>query len=77
MLSAPSQYAPGMPLHGTFWPAFLAAVTANVGAWASLSLNISDFSRYARSQREQGEGVQGGGGGGGGGGVAGSAPAPR
>lgn len=53
MLSAPSQYAPGMPLHGTFWPAFLAAVTANVGAWASLSLNISDFSRYARSQREQ------------------------
>jgi len=55
MLSAPSQFAPGGPLHGTFWPVFAAAVTANIGAWASLSLNISDFSRFAQSQRAQGE----------------------
>ena len=54
MLSTPSQFSPGGPLHGTFWPAFMAAVTANIGAWASLSLNISDFSRFARSQRDQG-----------------------
>jgi NCS1 family nucleobase:cation symporter-1 len=32
-----------------FWP----ALTANVGYWATLSLNIPDFTRYARSQREQ------------------------
>ena len=32
---------------------FPAAVTANVGYWATLSLNIPDFTRYARSQRSQ------------------------
>lgn len=31
----------------------MAAVTANVGFWATLALNIPDFSRYAKSQREQ------------------------
>src|SRR5207244_9620817 len=29
------------------------ALTANVSFWATLSLNIPDFSRYARSQRDQ------------------------
>lgn len=29
------------------------AVTANVGYWATLSLNIPDFTRYARSQKDQ------------------------
>ena len=33
--------------------AFLPWVTAMVGYWATLSLNISDFTRYARSQRDQ------------------------
>jgi NCS1 family nucleobase:cation symporter-1 len=28
-------------------------VTANVGFWGTLSLNIPDFTRYARSQRDQ------------------------
>ena len=32
---------------------FPAALTANVGYWATLSLNIPDFTRYARSQRSQ------------------------
>lgn len=32
---------------------FLPWVTAMVGYWATLSLNISDFTRYARSQRDQ------------------------
>jgi NCS1 family nucleobase:cation symporter-1 len=36
-----------------FWQLFPAALTANVGYWATLSLNIPDFSRYARSQRAQ------------------------
>ncbi len=38
---------------GAFWPAFAAGLTAMVGYWATLSLNIPDFSRFARSQRDQ------------------------
>jgi NCS1 family nucleobase:cation symporter-1 len=36
-----------------FWEIFPAALTASVGYWATLSLNIPDFTRYARSQRSQ------------------------
>jgi NCS1 family nucleobase:cation symporter-1 len=36
-----------------FWTLFPAALTANVGYWATLSLNIPDFSRYAKNQRSQ------------------------
>ncbi|MEZ4429187.1 MAG: NCS1 family nucleobase:cation symporter-1 [Nannocystaceae bacterium] len=36
-----------------FVSVFLAGVTAMVGFWATLSLNIPDFTRYCRSQREQ------------------------
>jgi NCS1 family nucleobase:cation symporter-1 len=36
-----------------FWDLFPAALTANVGYWATLSLNIPDFTRYAKSQRSQ------------------------
>jgi len=36
-----------------FWQLFPAALTTNVGYWATLSLNIPDFTRYARSQRSQ------------------------
>jgi len=32
---------------------FMAALTAMVGFWATLSLNIPDFSRYAKSQKSQ------------------------
>jgi NCS1 family nucleobase:cation symporter-1 len=32
---------------------FFPAVTAMVGFWATLSLNIPDFTRFARSQRDQ------------------------
>lgn len=38
---------------GNFWKIFPAALTANVGYWATLSLNIPDFTRYARNQRSQ------------------------
>jgi NCS1 family nucleobase:cation symporter-1 len=36
-----------------FWPAFMPALTAMVGFWATLSLNIPDFTRYGKGQREQ------------------------
>ena len=39
--------------HIPFWTLFPPALTANVGYWATLSLNIPDFTRYARSQRSQ------------------------
>jgi NCS1 family nucleobase:cation symporter-1 len=39
--------------HVSFWQLFPAGLTANVGYWATLSLNIPDFTRYARSQRSQ------------------------
>ena len=32
---------------------FVPSVTAMVGFWATLSLNMPDFTRYGRSQREQ------------------------
>lgn len=35
------------------WAGFGAGLTAMVGFWATLSLNIPDFSRYAKSQRDQ------------------------
>jgi NCS1 family nucleobase:cation symporter-1 len=36
-----------------FWALFPSALTASVGYWATLSLNIPDFTRYAKSQRSQ------------------------
>jgi nucleobase:cation symporter-1, NCS1 family len=39
--------------HNAFWAIFPGALTASVGYWATLSLNIPDFTRYARSQRSQ------------------------
>jgi NCS1 family nucleobase:cation symporter-1 len=36
-----------------FWRIFPGALTASVGYWATLSLNIPDFTRYARSQKSQ------------------------
>jgi nucleobase:cation symporter-1, NCS1 family len=38
---------------GRFWALFPAALTACVGYWATLSLNIPDFTRYAATQRSQ------------------------
>lgn len=53
MLSQPSAFAAGQPKAGQFWSFFIPALTANVGYWATLSLNIPDFTRYARSQKDQ------------------------
>lgn len=38
---------------GELWAAFVPGLTAMVGFWATLSLNIPDFSRFARSQKDQ------------------------
>lgn len=41
-------------LHGdAFWKYFFPALTGMVGFWATLSLNIPDFTRYAKSQKVQ------------------------
>ena len=44
---------PGRLSGATFWHAFWPALTAMVGYWATLSLNMPDFTRFGRSQREQ------------------------
>lgn len=53
ILSQPSAFEPGQPKSGQFFSFFVPALTGMIGFWATLSLNIPDFSRYARSQRDQ------------------------
>ncbi len=36
-----------------FWPVFVPSVTAMIGFWSTLSLNMPDFTRFGRSQKEQ------------------------
>jgi NCS1 family nucleobase:cation symporter-1 len=48
MLAAPAK------IHGhDFWWAFLPSVVGVIGFWATLALNIPDYTRYARTQRGQ------------------------
>src|SRR6516162_5232161 len=53
ILSQPSAFDPGQPRSGQFLSFFFPALTGMIGFWATLSLNIPDFSRYACSQRDQ------------------------
>jgi nucleobase:cation symporter-1, NCS1 family len=53
MFAKPSAFAPGQPKEGKFLALFFPALTGMVGFWATLSLNIPDFTRYAFSQRDQ------------------------
>jgi nucleobase:cation symporter-1, NCS1 family len=53
MLSQPSAFVPGGPKEGQYWSFFFPALTAMIGFWATLSLNIPDFTRYAYSQKDQ------------------------
>ncbi|CAG4892996.1 NCS1 family nucleobase:cation symporter-1 [Paraburkholderia saeva] len=53
MLSTPSQFAAGGKKEGLFWITFWPSLTAMVGFWATLALNIPDFTRFARTQRDQ------------------------
>ena len=49
MLTAPSKFA----TFGEFWAVFIPSLTGMIGFWATLSLNIPDFTRYGQGQREQ------------------------
>ena len=53
ILSQPSAFDPGQPKAGQFFKFFIPGLTGMIGFWATLSLNIPDFSRYAKSQRDQ------------------------
>lgn len=53
MLSAPSQFAEGGKREGEFFGVFVASLTAMVGFWATMALNIPDFTRFAKSQKDQ------------------------
>ncbi len=53
MLDKPSAFDAGQPKAGQFWAFFFPALTGMIGFWATLSLNIPDFTRYAYSQRDQ------------------------
>ena len=44
---------PKRPVEASAWSYIFAGLTAMVGFWATLSLNIPDFSRYAVSQKDQ------------------------
>jgi NCS1 family nucleobase:cation symporter-1 len=49
ILEEPSKFATS----AEFWNFFFPALTGMVGFWATLSLNIPDFTRYAKSQKAQ------------------------
>jgi nucleobase:cation symporter-1, NCS1 family len=49
LLSQPGKF----PTFRSFFPVFIPSLTAMIGFWATLSLNMPDFTRFGRSQREQ------------------------
>ena len=49
MLSTPSKFT----TPGAFFHFFIPSLTGMVGFWATVALNIPDFTRYAKSQRDQ------------------------
>jgi NCS1 family nucleobase:cation symporter-1 len=53
ILHQPSAFVEGGPKAGQFWSVFAPALTAMVGFWATLALNIPDFTRFARHQSDQ------------------------
>jgi NCS1 family nucleobase:cation symporter-1 len=52
-INAPSHFVSGGKKEGQFWSVFAPALTAMIGIWATLALNIPDFTRFARSQKDQ------------------------
>jgi NCS1 family nucleobase:cation symporter-1 len=53
LLEQPSQFVEGGKKTGQFWSTFWPSLTAMVGFWATLALNIPDFTRFAKTQRDQ------------------------
>ena len=50
IFAAPSAFVPGGARAGQFWLVFWPALTAMIGYWATLALNIPDFTRFAKSK---------------------------
>ena len=53
ILDQPSQFVEGGRRAGQFSAVFWPSLTAMVGFWATLALNIPDFTRFAKSQKDQ------------------------
>lgn len=53
IMNRPSQFVAGGLREGEFWQVFWPSLTAMIGFWSTLSLNIPDFTRFAKSQRDQ------------------------
>nr|WP_246543336.1 NCS1 family nucleobase:cation symporter-1 [Novosphingobium profundi] len=53
IFSSPSAFAPDGAKEGQFWAVYLPSLTAMVGFWGTLALNIPDFTRFAKSQKDQ------------------------
>jgi NCS1 family nucleobase:cation symporter-1 len=53
ILDQPSQFVTGGKQAGRFAEVFWPSLTAMVGFWATLALNIPDFTRFAKTQRDQ------------------------
>ena len=53
MLAAPSAFNEGGARAGEFAKVFVGGLTAMVGFWATMALNIPDFTRFAKSQKDQ------------------------
>jgi nucleobase:cation symporter-1, NCS1 family len=53
IMDSPSQFEPGGKKEGMFWATFWPSLTAMVGFWATLALNIPDFTRFAHTQKDQ------------------------
>ncbi len=53
ILERPSEFVVGGPREGQFWLVFWPSLTAMIGFWSTLSLNIPDFTRFARRQSDQ------------------------
>ncbi|MET3136299.1 NCS1 family nucleobase:cation symporter-1 [Undibacterium sp. GrIS 1.2] len=53
ILDQPSQFIEGGKKAGQFWTTFWPSLTAMIGFWATLALNIPDFTRFAKTQRDQ------------------------
>ncbi|MBA2321588.1 MAG: NCS1 family nucleobase:cation symporter-1 [Deltaproteobacteria bacterium] len=49
LLTKPSEFA----TFSEFWWVFVPQVTAMIGFWSTLSLNVPDFTRFGRDQRQQ------------------------
>ncbi|MBL8520242.1 MAG: NCS1 family nucleobase:cation symporter-1 [Betaproteobacteria bacterium] len=53
IIDQPSQFVEGGKKAGQFGAVFWPSLTAMVGFWATLALNIPDFTRFSKSQKDQ------------------------